>query len=599
MGILDCYIPSRTLDYLKSEIDFNRPYNALNELIYNEFGIVEFFRNSLDVVELKRAIFEFSENEVNESRAEYGDFQTNESLAKRVVNVLASKNILPKVIIEPTCGKGNIILSALDVFKGAVAVYGIEIYKPYVWECKFKIIEYYLKRTRASKPDIHIIHGNVFDYDFNKIADQTKENEVLIIGNPPWVNNAKLGSLNSDNLPKKSNFKEIKGIDAITGKGNFDIAESIILNLISLFHGHNGRMALLIKKSVGKNIIYDQKKNKFEIAEIENFSIDSKAEFEVSVEASLFSLQFNRPATFVCKELDIYEIQDNINNEESIDSKDLNCFGWFENKFVSDIRLYKKAGVIDGVCSIVWRQGVKHDCSSVMEFTIKEANYVNGLNEEFILEKDLVYGIIKSSDLKEDIVNRSRKYTIITQRKVGQDTNYIKIKYPKTFNYLDRNFSFFQKRKSSIYKNKPPFSIFGIGDYSFKPYKVAISGLYKSFKFSLVVPELEKPLMLDDTCYFIGFDKIEHAVYTLLLLNSEIVIQFLKSITFIDAKRTFTKDVLMRIDIYKVSKEVNLESFQEKLDEFNLKHGFNLDLGSWDEYINLLQPVKNQQLELF
>jgi len=57
--------------------------------------------------------------------------------------------------------------------------------------------------------------------------------------------------------------------------------------------------------------------------------------------------------------------------------------------------------------------------------------------------------------------------------------------------------------------------------------------------------------MLDDTCYFIGFDKIEYAVYAIILLNSETTEEFLKSITFSDAKRVFTKDLLMRLDFIK------------------------------------------------
>jgi len=38
--------------------------------------------------------------------------------------------------------------------------------------------------------------------------------------NPPWVTNSQLSALNSNNLPAKSNFKQAKGIDAITGKQN-------------------------------------------------------------------------------------------------------------------------------------------------------------------------------------------------------------------------------------------------------------------------------------------------------------------------------------------------------------------------------------------
>ena len=100
------------------------------------------------------------------------------------------------------------------------------------------------------------------------------------------------------------------------------------------------------------------------------------------------------------------------------------------------------------------------------------------------------------------------------------------------------------------------FSIFGIGDYSFKPYKIAISGLYKSFHFCLVKPQDGKPVMLDDTCYFIGFNTFEQAEFVWRLLNTELVTNFLKSISFIDSKRMITKEILMRIDLKKIAQLV-------------------------------------------
>ena len=81
---------------------------------------------------------------------------------------------------------------------------------------------------------------------------------------------------------------------------------------------------------------------------------------------------------------------------------------------------------------------------------------------------------------------------------------------------------------SSIYKNAPRFSIFGVGDYSFKPYKVAISGFYKKPVFALVHSKQDKPIMLDDTCYFLGFDDFKQALIVMLILNSNIVQEFIK-----------------------------------------------------------------------
>jgi hypothetical protein len=306
------------------------------------------------------------------------------------------------------------------------------------------------------------------------------------------------------------------------------------------------------------------------------------------VEASLFYCQFNSGPTYQCEEFNFYDKQaSNIR------------FGWLADKFVSNIDTYIHAKEIDGESPFVWRQGLKHDCASVMELDKVNGHYVNGLGEEAILEDGLIYGLLKSSDLKNTVIKQTRKFTIVTQKKIGQETDYIKIDYPITYQYLTQHLANFEARKSSIYNNKPLFSIFGIGDYSFKPYKVAISGLYKTFHFTLILPQDSKPVMLDDTCYLIGFDKIEFAVYALILLNSDTTMHFLKSVTFADAKRTFTKDVLMRIDLFELGKKINKEVLANELIKLNDKYGFALSLDLWDRFIDEMTPVKEKQMTLF
>jgi hypothetical protein len=291
---------------------------------------------------------------------------------------------------------------------------------------------------------------------------------------------------------------------------------------------------------------------------------------------------------FNCKEFNFYANENYIQN-----------FGWLENKFVSNIDTYNNTKEIDGESPFVWRQGLKHDCSNIMELDKVNGHYVNGLKEEIKLESDLVYGILKSSDLKNVVINQTRKYTIVTQKKVGQDTKYIKSEFPKTYNYLIEHLSNFDARKSSIYNNKPLFSIFGIGDYSFKPYKVAISGLYKTFHFTLVLPQNEKPVMLDDTCYLLGFDKIEFAVYSLILLNSKKAMQFLKSITFSDAKRTFTKDVLMRINLLELAENIAIDELKLELERLNQLYNLNITLNLWENYLSEMKPINSGQFEMF
>jgi hypothetical protein len=588
MKVFNANIAHQVSDFLNDNLKKIASFEKANQKMYDAFGIIHFFDNDEELETLKE-VLSITHNIVEEpDRAEYGDFQTNSDLANKVTLHLASKNISPEVIIEPTCGKGNFIIASLRNFRSIKNVFGVEIYKPYVWETKFSIVDFFLSNPKSHKPTISIVHCNVFDFDFKTIAKEHSTNDILVIGNPPWVTNSKLGSLNSTNLPKKTNFKNHSGLDAMTGKGNFDIAEFITLTMIETFQNMKGNLLFLVKNSVIKNIVFDQNKNRYKISTIEKHCIDSKKEFNVSVEAALLYCKLNSLSTFDCTEFNFY-------NNQTSQLK----FGWLNDKFVSNIDTYIHTKEIDGECPFVWRQGLKHDCSTVMELVKVNGHYVNGLNEEVKLEDGLVYGILKSSDLKNTVINQTRKFTIVTQKKVGQETKYIKIEYPETYQYLKKHQANFDARKSSIYNNKPLFSIFGIGDYSFKAYKVAISGLYKTFHFTLILPQDNKPVMLDDTCYLIGFDKIEFAVYALILLNSDTTVKFLQSVTFPDAKRTFTKDVLIRIDLLELASQINTEQLQSELEMLNEKYKLNLTLNLWDSFINEMTPIKESQMTLF
>ena len=580
MKALDANITNSVIGFFES---FNNlSLEPINSKLKSVCGISSFFSTQSEIDEFANTILT-NRNILNEpDRTEYGDFQTNRELSNNICKLLKKQNTSPEVIIEPTCGKGNFIISSLNTFNSIKYIYGVEIYKPYVWETKFAILDYFLNTKNHNLPEIIISHSNVFDFDFNIVLNKHHEQNILIIGNPPWVTNSKLSSLGSDNLPLKSNFKKHSGIDAITGKGNFDIGEFISIKLLSLFSKRHGSFAFLIKNSVAKNILLEQNKVKYRISNIKQFDIDAKKEFNVSVHACLFSCSFYQKPSSIISEYDFYT------------SKLIRDYGWVNNKFVANVDLYAKSKEIDGSSPFVWRQGVKHDASKVMELKSTNGHYINNNFETARIENDLVYGLLKSSDLKGTIIDESRKYTIITQKKIGQETKYIKEQFPKTYNYLYNNIEFFNKRKSSIYKGKPLFSIFGIGDYSFKPYKVAISGMYKTTYFSLVKPYLNKPMMLDDTCYFIGFDTLIEAEITRFLLNKNTTQDFIQSIAFKDSKRMITKDLLMRIDLNKVINKTSFSELELQIEKINIR-----DWTNFKESLKKKELEKKQQLALF
>ena len=518
----------------------NLPVAEINRQIEQVCGIADFYNEASDI--------DTSLSAERTDKDEYGDWQTNSVLAHKTTS-LVSRAFQPQILLEPTCGKGSFILAALDTFSTIEEVFAIEIYKPYLHILKTEILQRYLDKKYTRKIRFHLIHCSVFEVDWKGIKQQIGNRKLLVLGNPPWVTNSDLSKADSHNLPAKTNFKQVNGLAAMTGKGNFDIAEYICYDLFKQFAFGQNRFALLLKNSVIKQICHSQQKLQFSIAELQQFKIDAKKEFGASVDASLFVCKAGAVER-TCKVFDFYTREYE------------RTYGWINQKFVSNIETYARISSLDGVSPLQWWSGIKHDCQSVVELTKRDDVYYNKLNEPVNIEEDYIYPYVKSSDIQNDNPTRNNRYVIVTQRKVSDDTERLRYTAPRTYNYLLQHREYFDKRKSSIYKNRSPFCMFGIGDYTFQPYKVVVSSLYKQPHFALLTPQNGKCVITDDTCYQIGFDNEEDAKTVLSLLSNILVKDFIESVSFADAKRIITKELLMRISLLKAEQSIanSLES---------------------------------------
>ncbi|MBI3741657.1 MAG: methyltransferase [Chloroflexi bacterium] len=345
----------------------------------------------------------------------------------------------------------------------------------------------------------------------------------------------------------------LNGIDALTGKSNFDISESIILRLLDLFSSYRGTLAMLCKTAIARNIVQIFREKNYRVASLRALKIDAPSEFGAAVDACLFVMELGAAnAERICRVA-------SLENPANV----MRVYGWSQDKFVSDVNRYLKNCELDGESPLVWRQGIKHDGASVMELNVENEETRNGLGDVVQVEEENLYWLFKSSDLRTFNAGPPTKKIIVTQTRIGQSTAHLKTTAPKLWRYLQKHAEQFEKRKSSIYRSKPRFSIFGIGDYSFTLYKVAISGFYKEPNFTLVGPIDNRPVMLDDTCYFVGFANYRDALLTATLLNSEPVKEFLSAIVFTDSKRPYTKEILMRIDLARAAELLSLEMLSD------------------------------------
>ena len=79
----------------------------------------------------------------------------------------------------------------------------------------------------------------------------------------------------------------------------------------------------------------------------------------------------------------------------------------------------------------------------------------------------------------------------------------------------------------------------------------------------------ERPIVLDDTCYSLGFERKEQAQFVLELLTSNAGKEFIESIVFKDNKRPITVAVLNRISLKELAKENGCKGEYEELFELS------------------------------
>jgi len=484
------------------------------------------------------------------AKIEFGDFQTPVELAVEVCALLKNLGVQPDTIIEPTCGTGAFLIAAAETFPRA-RLMGRDINTDHVTQAKMA-----LKAAHsANRSDFRT--QDFFSHDWE--AEVARANgSLLILGNPPWVTNSTVERLEGSNLPVKENFLGLRGIAARTGKANFDISEWMLIQLVKALRGREAWMAMLCKAATARKLLRFAWQNDGRIAEASLFRIDAKKHFGASVDACLLVARTgaNGPAeAAVFKDL--------------ASAKPDVKIGLAGRDLVADIRTYRRLRNFEGLCPYQWRSGVKHDCASVMELWRNGGGKMrNKLNEEVELEPDYLFPLLKCSDLANGRTKPER-CLLLTQRQVGEDTSGIARVAPKTWRYLNRHHDLFKARKSSIYHKRADFSVFGVGDYAFAPWKVAVSGLHRYPVFVLLGSHEGKPLLLDDTCYFLSFDNKAEAQVVAKILNSAPCREFLSALVFEDTKRPVTVELLQRLNLRAIAGAAGLgEEWEATAEKF-------------------------------
>lgn len=470
------------------------------------------------------------------TQIEFGDFQTPAALAEAVCARLNELGVRPGTVIEPSCGEGSFLEAAARVFGVAPVYFGFDINSEYAGRASNRM------KTHVPQVDARMSEQDFFQQDWAALL-KCVEAPVLLLGNPPWVTNAALGVLEAVNLPPKSNLKRLTGLNARTGKANFDISEWMLIQLMEAARSQSSIIAMLCKTGVARKALEYSWNNGLTPAESALFRIDAARWFGVAVDACLLYARFT-PGEVGGTNTPVYARLE--------DKEPQTRFGLADGRMVSNVDDYRHLQHLCGVNYLRWRSGIKHDLAKVMELECVGGILRNGFGEVVDVETDKVYSLFKATDVAKGRTETA-KYVLVPQAAMGEDTSHLRETAPKTWNYLQRHEDLFAARKSSIYRTQPKYSMFGLGAYSFAPYKIAVSGLHKNVRFTLLSPQDGKPALLDDTCYFIGCDNQAEANLLYDLFNADITRQCLEAMLFTDSKRPVTADLLNRLDLKRIA----------------------------------------------
>lgn len=351
-------------------------------------------------------------------------------------------------MLEPACGAGTFLIAAREQFGAKCELAGIEVQR-----------ERYgaqLEALAAGDAALQVCYADAYRFDFGALSWRGT-GPLAVIGNPPWIAADALGRLAAIQ-PPRTNPKRLRGLDARTGAANFNVAEFLALKLLREAMPAGSRLALILKTRVARDLVEGARRMGIALDVLALEPLDARRWFGAAVDAAVLYARVG---------------------------------------FVGA----PPADEVPAAGPVTWRAGIKHDAADVFELVAGAAGWRNGFGELVDIDDAYRYPFRKARDLHAD--EPVERALIVTQTRLGESTATLP---PSVSAYLERHAARIADRKSSIYTRAPRFAIFGVGPYTFAPWKVAVAGLYAQPRFRVVGPVAGKPTVLGDTAYFVSFE---------------------------------------------------------------------------------------------
>lgn len=168
---------------------------------------------------------------------------------------------------------------------------------------------------------------------------------------------------------------------------------------------------------------------------------------------------------------------------------------------------------------------------------------------QMAIKPDLVYPLLRGRDVKRWQAEPS-VYIILanrTDKLSGIPEADMKRRFPQTFAYFKKFEEQLRKRSGfrQYFKPTDPFwSMYDVGSYTLAKWKVVWPGqVAPSLRASVVNAYQNKPIICDQTSYFVGFDEKAHAHFFCAILNSSPIRRYYKAVAYKHTSMHFINDL--------------------------------------------------------
>ena len=407
----------------------------------------------------------------------------------------------------------------------------------------------------------------LFQYISNALIPETHRDCTHIVGNPPWIKWDALSTeykkkLDSLCLHHYKMFSH-KGMKASLGYAHDDISILFSYIVLDKYLIQEGTLSFVLKQTLFKSIAGDQfrkfliekKKESIPIQCVCVHDMLAVNPFGQGQETSVVTLTKNRSTKYpipyhIWKKTTKKRLSENDTAQQIYEM----CTKWEQDAYpdptnnihtapwitipkglpiprLSGIENHytPRHGVVNDLNGLFLVDVIKKINDSVVE--VKNQGDKGKKKIKVIqqcIEHNMIFPLLKPKDIRKWGIY-THQYMLVPQKKAGEN-NVIEMQthYPKTYQF----FVSFQKelatRKSKWFYggDKPFYSLFGIGEYTFQKYKVVWCCMsYQPF-FS-VVSEAKDPFIgvktyiPDNTIGYISVDTEQEAHYICALLNAQ------------------------------------------------------------------------------